>query len=428
VSGDFNLDGRLDLATAVTNSTKTTLLLNTCSGSTLSFSAPTYSVNEAGGTLNITVKRGGDVSAPATVNYATSDGFGVTACNVTTGDASSRCDYSPALGTLRFAANETSQVIPLRITDDSYREGSETLQIKLSAATGAIISDPGTATITILDNDASSGANPIDISSFFVRQHYIDFLNREPDQSGLDFWSGQITSCGSDLTCIEVKRINVSAAFFLSIEFQQTGYLVERIYKVAFGDGSGTSSIGGSHQLTVPIVRSSEFLKDTQRIGSGVVVLQPGWEQILENNKQAYAGEFVATSRFIAAFPNTMTPTAFVDKLNQNAGGVLSPGERTTAINLFGGAGDSSNTGARAQALRQVAEDQDLYNAEFNRAFVLTQYFGYLRRNPNDSPDSDYTGYDFWLGKLNEFHGDYIAAEMVKAFISSAEYRQRFGP
>jgi hypothetical protein len=109
---------------------------------------------------------------------------------------------------------------------------------------------------------------------------------------------------------------------------------------------------------------------------------------------------------------------------------VLSETERTTAINLFGGAANSNNTTARAQAVRQVAEDTDLYNAEFNRAFVLAQYFGYLRRNPNDAPETtgDYTGYDFWLTKLNQFNGNYIAAEMVKAFLSSIEYRQRFGP
>ena len=75
-----------------------------------------------------------------------------------------------------------------------------------------------------------------------------------------------------------------------------------------------------------------------------------------------------------------------------------------------------------------MAEDQDLFSAEFNRAFVLTEFFGYLRRNPNDLPDSDYTGYEFWLSKLNQFNGDYIGAEMVKAFISAGEYRQRFGP
>jgi hypothetical protein len=114
--------------------------------------------------------------------------------------------------------------------------------------------------------------------------------------------------------------------------------------------------------------------------------------------------------------------------LNQNAGNVLSATQRTTAINLFTGASNSSNVTARAQAVRQVAENANLVAAEKNRAFVLAQYFGYLRRNPNDSPDSDYTGFEFWLNKLTEKNGDYIAAEMVKAFLSSTEYRQRFGP
>lgn len=123
-----------------------------------------------------------------------------------------------------------------------------------------------------------------------------------------------------------------------------------------------------------------------------------------------------------------MTPAQFVDKLDQNAGHVLSASERTVAINLFGGAGDTSNTNARAQAVRLIADDQDLYDAEFNRASVLVEYFGYLRRNPNDPQDTDYTGYDFWLTKLNQFNGNFINAEMVKAFLSSIEYRQRFGP
>jgi len=75
-----------------------------------------------------------------------------------------------------------------------------------------------------------------------------------------------------------------------------------------------------------------------------------------------------------------------------------------------------------------VAENATLQQQEFNRAFVLMQYFGYLRRNPNDNPDSDYSGYDFWLSKLNQFNGNYITAEMVKAFITSTEFRGRFGP
>ena len=122
-----------------------------------------------------------------------------------------------------------------------------------------------------------------------------------------------------------------------------------------------------------------------------------------------------------------MTPAQFVDKLNTNAGNILSATERTTAISLFGNAANTTNTTARAQALRQVAEDQDLYDAEFNRAFVLTEYFGYLRRNPNDPPDTDYTGYEFWLNKLNQFNGNFVNSDMVKSFIVAGEYRGRFG-
>ncbi|HXI61233.1 MAG TPA: hypothetical protein VNF70_00935, partial [Pyrinomonadaceae bacterium] len=82
----------------------------------------------------------------------------------------------------------------------------------------------------------------------------------------------------------------------------------------------------------------------------------------------------------------------------------------------------------RADVLMKVAENQTLQQKEFNRAFVLMEYFGYLRRNPDDAPDANFVGYNFWLNKLNQFNGDYIGAEMVKAFIASSEYRQRFGP
>ena len=265
--------------------------------------------------------------------------------------------------------------------------------------------------ITIGDND------------FFVQQQYIDFLNRMPDQSGFNFWLGQITGCGGNPSCVDVARVNDSGAFFLSIEFQQTGYLVERLYKTAYGNALGTSTFGGAHQLPVPVVRLNEFLSDTQRIGLGVVVGQGNWEQILENNKQAFATEFVQRTRFTTAFPSSLTPTQFVDTLNSNAGNPLSPTERDQLVSdLTGG------VKTRAAVLRAVAENADLFNAESNRAFVLMQYFGYLRRNPNDPQDTDYTGFDFWLTKLNQFNGNFIDAEMVKAFITSSEYRQRFGP
>ena len=381
------------------------------------FSASNYSVQEACTVVTITVTLTGDTSAPAGVELRTSDGT-----------ASGRSDYNAADAIIFFASGETSKSYPVEINDDSFVEGNETFNVTLSNPFGATLGTPSVATVTIIDNPTEPATNVIDDARNFAGQHYHDFLNRQADQSGWDFWTNEITSCGSDAQCIEVKRINVSAAFYLSIEFQQTGYLVERLYKSAYGDATVTSTLNGAHQLSVPIIRFNEFLTDTQKIGEGVVVGAPGWEQQLENNKQAFIAAFVQRSRFTTALPTTLTPTQFVDQLNANAGNVLSTTERATAIALFGSATDSSDATARAQALRQVAEDADLNSAEFNRAFILFEYFGYLRRNPNDQPDTDYTGFDFWLTKLNQFNGNFVNAESVKAFIVSGEYRQRFGP
>ncbi|MCA1602520.1 MAG: hypothetical protein LC776_13045 [Acidobacteria bacterium] len=255
--------------------------------------------------------------------------------------------------------------------------------------------------------------NPIDNTEFFVRQQYFDFLNRAPDAAGLQFWTNNINSCGTDAGCREVKRIDTSAAYFLSIEFQGTGYLVYLFYKASFP---------ASAQRPRGLPRMDEFLPDTQQIGQGVVVGQDGWEARLEANKVAYANQLVERPQFTAKYPRGMTAAQFVDALNQNTGGSLTQAERDA---LVGGLTTGAET--RATALRKVAENEEFTRREFNSAFVLMQYFGYLRRNPNDAPDNNFDGYDFWLAKLNQFGGDFRRADMVKAFITSGEYRGRFG-
>jgi hypothetical protein len=277
------------------------------------------------------------------------------------------------------------------------------------------------------------GTNPaqlitIDDSDFFVQQQYVDFLNRMPDASGFAFWNSNITNCGANATCVDAARVNTSAAFYLSIEFQTTGYLVEKMYKAAFGSTTGASTFGGSHTLPVPIVKLSEFLPDTKQIGKNLIVGQTGWETVLEANKQAFAEDFVQRSRFTTPFPSSTTPTNFVNALFANAGITPSATELSTAIGEFGSnATDISNVTARAKALRDVAENSTLSSQEFNRAFVLMQYFGYLRRDPNNgNGDTDYTGYDFWLTKLNQANGNFQNADMVKSFLVASEYRGRF--
>jgi uncharacterized repeat protein (TIGR01451 family) len=386
--------------------------------SVVALSADSFGVGEGEGSANLTVTRSGNTSASATVRYVTNDTSGSNGCNVSNGSASSRCDYSTATGTVTFAAGETSKTIRILIVDDSYAEGSESFTVSLTDPNSSSLGPPTSATITINDNESTNGVNPIDQANFFVRQHYVDFLNREPDALGLAFWSNQLTSCGTDAACIELRRINVSAAFFLSIEFQETGYLVYRMYKAAYGTPT-----------TAPVpVNFNEFLPDTQQIGKGVIVGQTAWEQVLETNKQAFAADFVTRPRFIASHPTTLTPAQFVDALFANAGVTATTAERDAAISEFAGAVTSADMAARARVLRSVAEHSTLTLQEFNKAFVLMQYFGYLRRNPNDAPDADFGGFDFWLGKLNQFNGNFVNAEMVKAFLVAGEYRQRFGP
>ena len=150
-------------------------------------------------------------------------------------------------------------------------------------------------TAELYDSGTNQNPNLIDDTQFFVRQHYRDFLNREPDADGLAFWKNEITLCGNDAQCLEVRRINVSASFFLSIEFQESGYLVYRFHKSAFGNLAGTP---------VPI-RFNDFRADDQQLGQGVIVNQTGWQTVLENNKQAYATAFVQRTQFTSAFPTS---------------------------------------------------------------------------------------------------------------------------
>jgi hypothetical protein len=381
--------------------------------SVVQFSASSYSVQEDMTFRTVTVNRTGDTSGPATVDYTTT--------NIS---ASDRSDYTPALGTLRFAANESSKTIDILISEDIKVEGTETLSITLSNPTGqALLGSLQNTTVVINDDPIESGPNPIDFSDIFVGQQYHDFLARHADQAGQDFWVSQITSCGSNTACIDDRRQNVSAAFFLSIEFQQSGYLVIRAHKAAFGTAKSNP-------------RYLTFLRDQRRIGEGVIIGQPGADALLAANRQAYLEEFVSRPQFIAAFPQGTPAQTYVDTLFANAGVTPTASQRQAAINAYG----TGDTLGRAAALKSVADSDPVFAAHYNSAFVLMQYFGYLRRNPDDAPDNNFNGYDFWLAKMNQFsvpgenvRDDSVAlnrvrrAEMVKSFIVSSEYRARFG-
>jgi uncharacterized protein (TIGR03118 family) len=273
--------------------------------SLIQFATDTFVIGEGSGHIDISIIRAGDASGTATVNVNTFD-------QSQPDHASQKSDYEIAVGKVTFNPGETSKTVRILIINDLFDENNETVNLALSNPSGAGVGlgSPNQATLTINDNDTGAPAtNPVDDTSFFVRQQYLDFLNREPDPSGFAFWTNNITGC-SPTPCTEVSRISTSAAFFLSIEFQTTGALAYNANRAAFG-----SSASGSPAA----VLYGQFEKDVQQLQQNLVFGQPGFDAQLEANKVAYFNDFVNRPDFVAKYPSTLTNDQYVDNLLTSA-------------------------------------------------------------------------------------------------------------
>ncbi len=219
-----------------------------------------------------------------------------------------------------------------------------------------------------------------------MRQQYVDFLNREPDPGGYAAWQSVINNCAAgDTNC---DRIDVSSAFFRSPEFQDRGYFIYRFYSVSFGRKPDFV------EFTPDIARVSGFLSDAE----------------LEAAKVAFIAEFMTRPAFVTKF-NGLSNAAYVDTLLSTAG-ITHPARDFWVAALGNG------TRTRAQVLREIAESTEVYNKYYNQAFVVMQYFGYLRRDPDA----------FYLNWIAVLDGSGDSRGMVNGFMNSLEYRFRFGP
>jgi hypothetical protein len=332
----------------------------------------------------------GPTAAPATISGSVTSAEGAPLAGVMmqlSGGRSART-ITDSSGNYRFANVDTGSFYTVTPSLASYQFGPENRSFSL-------LTNKTDAVFT-----ASRGGfgNPLDTPEYFVRQHYLDFLGREPDQSGLDFWSQQIRACGGDSACIERRTINVSAAYFLSIEFMHTGGLVDGLYRASFGRR--------------PLY--AEFVPDARNVAPGLVVGQGDWLRQMAENKRAFVADWVGRAAFRAAYDG-LNNGQFVDALIAHTGVSFGANERNALVS-------SLSAGAtRADVLGQIVEDERFVSAKRNEMFVMMEYFGYLRRDPDEN------GYRFWLDKLNQFGGNFEQAEMVKAFIVSGEYRSRFG-
>ncbi len=270
----------------------------------------------------------------------------------------------------------------------------------------------------VLNGDEALIPNALDTAQFFVWQHYLDFLNREPDQSGLDYWTRQVTQCGTDALCLHNKRIDVSNAFFFELEYQQTAAYVFRLYRAAYGNDQPSPNPDNSNQTEARKLPSyAAFFPDRAQVVGGSSLAQ---------SQMDLANAFVQRPEFLNRYAASLTLDQFVDALLvniRNGSGADLASQRNSLIAL----------GSRGAVLYRLADDNVQTNpvnnrayidAEYNRAFVFSQYAGYLRR------DSDIGGFLFWLGQVNSAPLRDVAKQhaMVCSFITSAEYQLRFGP
>nr|MBA2734435.1 DUF4214 domain-containing protein [Acidobacteriota bacterium] len=222
---------------------------------------------------------------------------------------------------------------------------------------------------------------------FFIRQLYIDFLGREPEPGATNAWLGILNHCAVPTDC---DRIAVARGFVRSGEFQDRGFFVYRTFK----------TLGR-------IALYNEFIPDMARV-SGFLSAQD-----LEANKQAYIDEFMQRQEFKNLYDSTIgNPTAYVDKLLL---AMQLPGHPNRAGWI---AGLANNTLTRAQVLRQLIESSELYTVYVNEAFIIMNYFGFLRRSADAS-------YLTWIDIFNHTNDDRV---IMNGFLNSAEYRLRFGP
>lgn len=377
-----------------------------------------FSVFEDVGRATATITRFGNSLTTSVIDVATVDGT-----------ASQRTDYTISAATVTFLPGETTKTLDIPIVNDLYVEGDETFSLLLSNPVGAVLGDPSSVAIKILDDDSSlPNSNPLDNADarFFVREQYYDFLSRVPDQAGFDFWSGQITQCGSDALCIRNKKIDVSNAFFYELEYQQTGAYVYRLYRAAFGNNQpfpnpipDPNNPGEDKRL----LSYQAFSNDRARVVGGVSLTQ---------SQLDLANAFAQRPEFMTRYPANLDDLGFVDAVLtaiRNDSGADLTSQRQALLDLFNQAGNG-NAG-RGTVMYRLADDNAPTNpinnrafidAEYNRAFVATQYFGYLRRDP------DIAGFLFWLGQVNSAPLRDVPKQhaMVCSFTTSAEYQQRF--
>lgn len=121
-----------------------------CLMSVVNFASATYSVGEAGGTVELTMTLDTALSAAGSITYYTSSG---------TATAGSDFTNVPYEYVSWATTDPLSKTINISITNDGANEGNETFTVHLTAPYNMSLGTVSTATVTIIDNDVPPDAD-----------------------------------------------------------------------------------------------------------------------------------------------------------------------------------------------------------------------------------------------------------------------------
>ncbi|MGH9944405.1 MAG: DUF4214 domain-containing protein [Pyrinomonadaceae bacterium] len=376
----------------------------------IQFAAANFQADEAGERATIIVRRGGDIAAPASVEYGTVDDPAAVRCDqlsvISPGTAYARCDYATTSDTLSFAAGQAEASFTVPLINDAHLEPPETLQLRLSHPNGATLGATATTVLTINSDDVGANiSNPVDASPFFVRQQYLDFLSREPESDGFNSWLNVLNNCSDVNSNPACDRLTVSSSFFRSPEFELKGLYVYLFYRVSLDRRPRYDEI--SRDLRSVTGQAGPEVLEKRATFARQWGLRPEFRSLYHDGLADDAYVFALLARYNLNRVTTPDPaapdgTALVTLTRDELIGRLRAGTLT-----------------RAQVLRALVQSQEVRAAEFNGAFVAMQYYGYLRREPEAQ------GYRDWLTYLNAHPEDFRT--MINGFMNSVEYRLRFG-
>jgi hypothetical protein len=161
--------------------------------------------------------------------------------------------------------------------------------------------------------------------------------------------------------------------------------------------------------------RYREFMSDLEVIARGVIAGSQDQDQQFAKNFSEFLSDWTRRGLFLQSFAN-LDPTQYLNRLVANSGVSISPADRTALIS-----GLSEGIETQASVLTRILDQPQFVEKEQYRSLLALHYFGYLRRNPDDPPDGDLRGFEFWLQDL-ERHRDPI--KLSNAFKVTGEYHQ----